>query len=363
MFLEAETSFGVGVLQQFPLNESFVFSPLSIALALSLVHIGAKGGTKTEIGNAICKGANDDQLKQHYSFFTSAFANPAKGVEINLANKAFINKKYPLKKSYLTDIANAYKASAENVDFSDQTKAAAVINGFVKEHTKGRINEIIEKSKILRDSTFEICLAADSMAFLINALYLNVKWIDPFFPQNTVQADFFARNGQDRKAHIYEEVQILALNYTNPEYRFIVVLPKQAVSLQKFIQGLSGEKFQSLLKTLKRTSVQIKIPKMKVETSSEMKKILTSIGIKSAFEDGADFSPMSDVPLKVSEVTHKAVIDVNEAGTTASAATVVEMLPGSAGGFFPDPIEFTADHPFLYTITFNNHPLFMGAFV
>ena len=50
---------------------------------------------------------------------------------------------------------------------------------------------------------------------------------------------------------------------------------------------------------------------MKVETSSEMKKTLTSIGIKSAFEDGADFSPMSDVPLKVSEVTHKAVIDVS----------------------------------------------------
>ena len=41
---------------QLPLNESIVFSPLSIALALSLVHAGAKGNTKSQITSAICKG-------------------------------------------------------------------------------------------------------------------------------------------------------------------------------------------------------------------------------------------------------------------------------------------------------------------
>lgn len=81
---------------------------MSIALALSLVHAGSEGNTKSQIASAICKGvfeknlkekqtnstfnlgANDDQLKQHYSFLSNSFANPANGVEVNVANKAFV---------------------------------------------------------------------------------------------------------------------------------------------------------------------------------------------------------------------------------------------------------------------------------
>ena len=92
----------------------------------------------------------------------------------NNCQEWIFSKKYPLKKSYLTDIASAYKASAENVDFSDQTKAAAIINGFVKEHTKGRINEIIEKSKILR-KIFADWHSPNSSTFGIFSL-LGMKW-------------------------------------------------------------------------------------------------------------------------------------------------------------------------------------------
>ncbi|PAV65555.1 hypothetical protein WR25_00834 [Diploscapter pachys] len=145
MYLETESSFGVNLLQQFPINgSSFVFSPLLIALALSLVHAGSKGSTKKQIANAICKGANDGQLIQHYSDLSDSFAKPVNGVEVNLANKAFANKKFPLKPTYLTTIKSSYNASAENLDFKSAGQAAKTTNDFVKGQTRGKIPEIIK---------------------------------------------------------------------------------------------------------------------------------------------------------------------------------------------------------------------------
>ena len=55
---------------------------------------------------------------------------------------------------------------------------------------------------------------------------------------------------------------------------------------------------------------------------------------------------------EVSKVIHKATITVNETGTEAAAVTVIEMRMNSAGpGSEPRTVTFTADHPFLYTIT------------
>lgn len=54
--LAAETDFGLALLRESEEKGSFVFSPLSIALALSLVHAGAKGTTRSQIGNALVRG-------------------------------------------------------------------------------------------------------------------------------------------------------------------------------------------------------------------------------------------------------------------------------------------------------------------
>ncbi len=79
--------------------------------------------------------------------------------------------------------------------------------------------------------------------------------------------------------------------------------------------------------------------------------------MQEAFTTQADFSQMGMGSLYIDEVKHKAVIEVNEAGTTAAAATAVLILPPSI-----PPTVLTINSPFIYVIYDRptNTILFMG---
>ena len=83
-----------------------------------------------------------------------------------------------------------------------------------------------------------------------------------------------------------------------------------------------------------------------------------------AFQAGG-FTGMSDAPeaklLALSQVVHKAFVDVNEEGTEAAAATVGVMVALAARIELPTPT-FRADHPFVFLIRDNQSGaiLFLG---
>ncbi|ETN69679.1 hypothetical protein NECAME_15156 [Necator americanus] len=101
---------------------------------------------------------------------------------------------------------------------------------------------------------------------------------------------------------------------------------------------------------------------MKIETDFKLKEALMTLGITEMFSDSADLTGIaSSPPLKVSDAAHKALIEVDEEGTTAAAATFFKIIPLSLN--LEQPKIFTADHPFVFILTKNNNPLFMGQFV
>ena len=94
------------------------------------------------------------------------------------------------------------------------------------------------------------------------------------------------------------------------------------------------------------------LPRFKIETQYALKPILCLLGAGLAFSDAADFGGISEEPLKISEVVHKAFVEVNEEGTEAAAATAVTMVRAMAAMTpkRPEPKVFKADHPFLFVI-------------
>jgi serpin B len=109
--------------------------------------------------------------------------------------------------------------------------------------------------------------------------------------------------------------------------------------------------------------VQIDLPKFKYEFKSLLNDPLTELGLGEAFTPEADFSritPATDI--WISRVIHQTFIDVQEEGTEAAAATIVEMVERSSPGGGAVAIPFKVDRPFLYLIKENSTGaiVFMG---
>ena len=99
--------------------------------------------------------------------------------------------------------------------------------------------------------------------------------------------------------------------------------------------------------------VEVTLPKIKAEYSIDYVNILKNMGIEKAFDyQNADFSLMlENYPerIKIDFVLQKAMIDVDERGTEAAAATVA-LVTKSALSVDEEVIEFKADKPFTYYI-------------
>jgi serpin B len=102
-----------------------------------------------------------------------------------------------------------------------------------------------------------------------------------------------------------------------------------------------------------------------MEAAFWLKPVLFTMHAELAFSDAADFSGISDERLAISEVIHKAFVEVNEEGTEAAAATAVVMSRCAVFRPAPQPKMFKADHPFLFFIRDRktNAVLFSGRFL
>jgi serpin B len=131
----------------------------------------------------------------------------------------------------------------------------------------------------------------------------------------------------------------------------LVVLPRKMAGLASLEAGWAGNgTYQRVTAGLRHEErVVVSLPCFKVEAEFNLKPVLCDLGAGLAFGDHADFSGIGDEPLKLSEVVHKAFVEVNEEGTEAAAATAVGMLFAGIRAL-PEPKVFKADHPFLFFI-------------
>jgi len=111
-----------------------------------------------------------------------------------------------------------------------------------------------------------------------------------------------------------------------------------------------------------KQKVVIFLPKFKLQSQFDLKPVLAGRGMADAFTYGrADFSGMDGTrQLFISDVFHKAWVDVIEEGTEAAAATATPMTMGIHEG--PRLPVFRADHPFIFVIreTRTGSVLFLG---
>jgi len=333
-------------------NKDQVLSPVSIALALAMLENGADSATRQQLDNVLVGlGATADVLTA-YRAIQLQLAIDDDRAKLSIANGLFEDKTLILKDNYISTTRDCLQAQVDNTnDFAkqlDQTRKN--INKWVSDKTMGKIYELYKPGALNKAARM----------VLANAIYFKSSWLHPFNGTQTKHQTFYKYGQEGSKENVpfmianidlmfgsTNDVDTLQLPFQHPDLAFYVILPKVRDGLQKFEQGLTGTQLRSLFSNLQAHSVTVQLPKFVIRTSIDLTDTLSKMGLASMFTNAADFSRMSDTPLKVDGAIHQGYINVNENGTEASAATAVSIAGATA---YLQPATFIADHPFLYTI-------------
>lgn len=362
-----------------------VASAFGAQRALGMVLDGACGETAAEMRNALAlpnadnlsaagKEIEKSLLDVHDGFSdeTDENGNPVKSespVAIEIDNKVWVEKTYKIRDAYKDSVKNFYNASFEPADFiQNHEDARKTINSSISDATRGRIQNILPPGS----------LDPSARLVLTNAVYFKAPWAEQFKPQRTVKADFMTADGpvqtdmmQNTESFgFYQDdaVQIVALGFYGCAYDFVVFLPKLADgqnplrALSDFENALDAAKLRALLENIGSARLELSMPKFRIEASANLKKLLSARGMTKAFGRDADFSAISGAQdLFISDIFHKAFIEIDEAGAEAAAATAAVMLMKASLRAAP-PIKVSVDRPFMFAIVDRNSStaLFMG---
>ncbi len=347
-------------------DENLTLSPTSIAIALAMVEPGAVGDAQTQfrdvlhIDDPAAFHASMNALEQNLeSRLPSDFGGDGDGGELTLriANASYLQRGYPFEATYLDTIGSNYGPVLNEVDFRSNPDAVAHdINDWVSDQTEERITDLIADG----------VLTIDTVLALVNALYMNASWMEPFPAAGTTDATFTLLDGTELEVPLMSGRGDTSAsgdgwvgatkNYTGGLYiqfilpdegRFDEIADNLSTVLADYEKGQTG-------------GASLGVPRFESRTSLELTPPLKALGLTAPYENGNLLGIANDQRLVVDQVIHETFIAIDEEGTEAAAATAV--IAGVTSAPVIEPIPVVLDRPFLYRITDRETgtTLFMG---
>ncbi|NLX77597.1 MAG: serpin family protein [Clostridiaceae bacterium] len=338
-------------------DKEIFISPFSVSSVLMMAYNGAGGTTRDAMAEAMyCEGIPIDELNEDYRDLISRLSSLDEKVKIEIANSIWSRQGFEIQKNFIGIGRNYFLSDVESLDFAEPG-SANIINSWVAEKTHNLIPSVISPP-----------IPDEVMVYLINAIYFKGEWTEAFKAERTFETDFHSYDGRKDRIQMMQkedrielaesnEYRAVSLPYGDKKTAMMVILPGKDIN--QFIKNFDDEKWDAMLESLRPVNdLHLQLPKFKMEYGiRELNSSLTALGMGEIFSERADFSGIAR-DIYISSVLHKAVVDVNEEGTEAAAATVIEFETTS----FIEPVRFIADRPFLFVIydTGDRNILFVG---
>ncbi|KAK7817455.1 hypothetical protein U0070_024929 [Myodes glareolus] len=323
-------------------GENIVFSPLSISAALASLSLGANNNTLEEILEGLKFNLTETpeaDIHRGFGQLLLMLSQPNDQVQISTGNAMFVEKHIQILAEFKEKARVLYDAEASGVDFQQPHEVKNLINEYVRKQTQGKIKDLISG---LDKSTLMVLphRTRESNFYLDNKKTVKV----PMMHHQFLTTPYF----RDEEL----ACTVVELKYTG-HASALFILPDQG-RMQQVEASLQPETLRKWRDSLSSREIdELSLPKFSISTDYSLERILPQLGIREVFSTQADLSGITGAKdLRVSQVVHKAVLDVAETGTEAAAAVTGMMMEESS--LIRNPLNVTFNRPFLMIISDTN---------
>ncbi|KAL6868343.1 hypothetical protein ACP4OV_015188 [Aristida adscensionis] len=339
-------------------------SPAAVHAALALAAAGARGATRRQIVQALCGGgcgggggAAADAANVASRVVKRVLRNRSTsgGPRLGFAAGVWADASTRLSPAFVDAAGHVYGSAAKAADFKNKpADAAGKINSWIEESTKGTVTSLLTEGSV--DQNTGLVLGS--------ALYFTGRWLDRPDVRRTAVQRFHCLDGtfvevpfveydRTRLFAVHEGFKVIKLPYqkgqSERKFSMYIFLPDAQDGLFELTTKIFSEPtfLEQHLPTEKHY-VDISVPKFRIAFQIDVKDFLKEMGLELPFLREADFSDMvkedgSSGPLFLSDVPHRAILEINDTGVEETSVTL--------GLGKPSPTEhFVADHPFFFVV-------------
>jgi|HubBroStandDraft_5_1064220.scaffolds.fasta_scaffold20570_2 serine protease inhibitor len=322
---------------------NIAISPLSIALALQVLYNGAAGSTQAAMAQTLELGMlSDPELNSDNAALQASLLSADPKVQLTVANSLWVDQSHGSVLPSFTQTDETYYGAT----VGDLAGAPANVNAWVDSATHGLITQLMPAG-VYQD------------AIIANVLYFKGQWTTSFDPTNTTPASFTLSNGSQTPMELMHQTgafpyaagtlhgvdfQAVRIPYGQGRFSMLIILPNAGTAVATFAADIAVDDLNGLMAQLEPSTVTIALPRFSASYGTSLTAALASLGMGIAFGPSADFSALAP-GFTVNVVQHKTVVEVDETGTVAAAATGI----GDAT-VAPQQYTITMSHPFFYVI-------------
>ena len=356
-------AFGVSLYARVAADEpgNLMLSPLSASIALTMLLNGSDGNTYTQIRDMLGYAPGQDlaAINAGYQSLRTQLLAADPEVRFSLANAVFHSERFVFKAPFLTTLETAFDARVQGLNFADPA-SAGIVNQWASDNTNGRIPRVVEDE-----------IPANTVMFLMNALYFKGDWSEPFDVAVTAPRAFRLAGGETVQVPTMtgsvpartvrgDGYTALELPYGRRNFSMVVLMPDSLPRPGRSLAGFAAQldaglwtdattRLDANVWTSAPAGAQgewplttVSLPRFSFSYQKELSDQLQALGMVDAF-GAANLSRMSDGGLSVTGVQQNTFVAVNEEGTEAAAVTNVTIGVSSLPGF-------SADRPFVFAI-------------
>jgi serine protease inhibitor len=343
------------------------YSPYSIHQALSMTMNGNEGAVLEEYKKLLrYENLSMSDANKGAKELTEFLLQVDPKVKLSIANGIWYREEYSLHVPFRDDAQYYYQAEVAPLKMENPA-SVNIINNWIGTKTNNLIKEMLD----------EIPQDERVVMYLVNAIYYKADWKYQFVASKTQKRPFYPLAGSQVqvdmmdlekpaafKSYVESDMMYFEIPYSTGQYS-MGILYNPAGDLDRAAEKLTSDNLEKWKAYSSESNFILKMPKFKLRQKQDnMKRNLEAMGLVQPFYyHPGNFTRLFDNPtdeMKISRVIHDALIEVDEKGSEAAAATVVEVIEKVS---LPSgPREVILDKPFIFFIqeAHSGAILFMG---